>query len=695
MRIDLFLDERARTSATGSQGESSRISFTDSGGTTSEDFNLLLQSLYDAALLTDFNGTITNANERALRFFDLRRDAILGLAVGSLIAGASSDILSTVIENVNSERFTLLQAHCIRSDGSLFPAEISVTCLKLAPLPVLCFFIRDITQRRELEETIRVEQGAVQNAGSGIAISDTSGVISYVNPAMRRLWNWSSATDLPCLKMHGLFCDPQEFALSVEDALVKRTWNGELKARRADGGTFYVQTSITSSVDEDQTITNLVYSFADTTKRREDEEALRLYQDHLEDLITERTADLETSNRDLKSEIAERTHAEEDLREAIRKLHEHDTAKSRFVSNVSHELRTPLTSLIHATENLMRGVAGQVGDGVYSYLTMMLEDCWRLDRTICDILDLSRIESGSLKLNRACIPFRSMVEWTAEALRMEIEDAALTLRMEPDAASGFVLCDAAKVERVITNILGNAIKFTPAGGFISIAILARNHQGTDGICCRITDSGAGIPAQYLNRVTERFFRVGEQVGGTGLGLSIAKEITELHQGALEIASPPPGADSGTQVSLWLPTEPPPQVLIVAHDSGLRSEIVPALQRHGYRTVCHESGQIALQMLRDGNLDIVIVDSLIPDMDGMEIIMHIKADALLRTLPLFLLSEEAPSKAKSSILLDFDVPVFLKTTQPEDLACAVDLALLPQHNGYHKLVNGRNPPIHRT
>jgi CheY-like chemotaxis protein len=323
---------------------------------------------------------------------------------------------------------------------------------------------------------------------------------------------------------------------------------------------------------------------------------------------------------------------------------------------------------------------------------MMLEDCWRLDRTICDILDLSRIESGRLKLNTACVPFRCMVERTAEALRMEVEGAALTLQIEPDAAPGFVVCDAAKIERVITNILGNAIKFTPAGGVISVGVLAQGRHGIDGICCRIIDSGAGIPAEYINRVTERFFRVGEQVGGTGLGLSIAKEITEHHQGSLEIASPPPGADTGTQVTLWLPTAPPPQVLIVAHDSGIRSVLVPALQRRGYCTVCYENGRHALQMLHDGTQNIVIVDSLIPDMDGLEIIMHIKADALLRTLPLFFLSEEAPSPAKSSILQNFDIPVFLKTSQTEDLVTAVDLALLPQHNGFHKIVQGRNPAV---
>jgi len=684
MRIDLLLSSGIGTrQAILPTSETHRIETLPQTGPAS-DFEVLLQSVYDAALLTDFDGRISNANERALRFFGYTAEAISQHHIGDMIAGADADILRTVIENVQSERFTLLQAHCIRKDESLFPAEISATCLKLARGISLCFFIRDISIRREMEEQLRIEHNAVQNAGSGIAITDPDGIISYANPAMCVLWGRETEDGVRSTSIQDLFCEPAAVTDVIGRAASSRNWNGELKACRQDGNSFYVFTSATSCVDEDDTVTHIVFSFVDTTRRRLDEEALRLYQDHLEDLIHERTTELERINNDLKREIAERLRIETDLRDAIQKLREHDQAKNMFVSNVSHELRTPLTALIHAIESLMRGVAGAVPDPVVSYLSMMLEDCWRLDRTVCDILDLSRIEAGRLELNTANIPIRRMVERTVESLRMEAEGVPLTLEMIAGVHNGFVDCDAAKMERVVINIVNNAIKFTPPGGTVRVGIEQQGRSGVEGVCCRITDSGIGIPAEYINRVTERFFRVGEQVGGTGLGLAIAKEIIERHQGQLDITSPPPGADKGTQVTIWLPTTTPQRVMIVAYDRGVPHVLEPAFLKQGYLVSSYPNAQHALQVLHDGHHHIVIVDSTIPDMDGSEIVMHIKADPILRRLPVFLLAEDKPAPARSSILSSFGIPVFLKVDGMPDLIDAVEDAFLPQRIGIQEL-----------
>lgn len=684
MRIDLLLNDWRDTGRTTlPTAETHRIE-TLSQSVPGTDFEVLLQSIYDAALLTDFDGRVTNANERAMRFFGYTAEAITRHYIGDLIAGADANILETVIENVQSERFTLLQAHCIRQDESLFPAEISATCLKLAEATSLCFFIRDISVRREMEELLRIEHNAVQNAGSGIAITDPDGIIIYANPAMCVLWGRDTEDSLRSSAIHDLFCEPAPVTDAISRAATARTCNGELKACRQDGNAFYVFTSATRCVDDDDIVTHIVFSFVDTTRRRLDEEALRLYRDHLEDLIRERTAELETINNDLKRENAERLRVVKDLRDAIQQLREHDQARNMFVSNVSHELRTPLTTLIQAIESLMRGVSGPVPDAVLSYLTMMLDDCWRLNRTVCDILDLSRIEAGRLELNTSTVPLRHMVARTVESLRMQAEEVPLTLDMIADTDNGFVDCDAAKMERVISNIVNNAIKFTPPGGTVSVGIAQKPRNGIDGVCCRISDNGIGIPPAYISRVTERFFRVGEQVGGTGLGLAIAKEIIELHQGQLDIASPPPGADKGTQVVIWLPTTGPQQIMIVAHDEGVPHVLEPALLKQGYRISCYQNAQNALQVLHDGHHHIVIVDSTIPDMDGTEIVMHLKADPILRKLPVFLLAEDHPPPARSNILSSFNIPVFLKTDGMHDLIAAVEDAFLPKRIGVQEM-----------
>jgi signal transduction histidine kinase len=415
-----------------------------------------------------------------------------------------------------------------------------------------------------------------------------------------------------------------------------------------------------------------------------DEESLRLYQDHLEDLIYERTTELETINNDLKKEIAERQRVEQDLRNAIEKLREHDRAKNMFVSNVSHELRTPLTALIHAIENLIRGVTGPLSEEISSYLSMMLEDCWRLDRTVCDILDLSRIEAGRIELSTANVPFLRMVKRTVEPLRMEAESIPLTLELHADDANGFVECDAPKMERVIMNILNNAIKFTPPGGDIRIVVANQERKGRSGICCQITDNGVGIPEAYIQRVTERFFRVGEQVGGTGLGLAIAKEIIERHDGDLEIISPPRNETRGTSVMLWLPVTEPQQVMIVASDEELFAELVSKLNTQGYLVTIHRTAKDALQNMHDHKHHIVIVEEDLPDMDGSEIIMHMKADPILRKMPVLFLADKLPDGARSSILSNFNIPMFRKSRNLKKVSAAVENVFFSNHVGVQEL-----------
>jgi len=677
MRIDLLLNASTAGTPIPSDTDSIKpLNTTEISG----DFEILLHSLYDAALLTTFDGVVITANARALRFFGYDVDGIRSQCVGDLIAGADASVLETVIENVQSDRFTLLQAYAVRSDGTVFPAEISVTQLTLASCICLCFFVRDISTRRTVEDQLRIEGEAIRNAGNGIAITDPDGFIDFANPALNTLWGYDSPDALTDTPVQALFPDADRIGEAIGKTIRTGTWSGELEARARNGRSIFVQVAITSCVDADDCLTNLVFSFADITKRRHDEQELIRYQDHLEEMISERTADLRHANAELSKEIAERKRVEGELRAAMRKLREHDEAKSEFVSNVSHELRTPLTSLIHAVENLMRGTGGSVSDPVYSYLTMMLEDCWRLDRTINDILDLSRIETGKFALSTRQIPFVRMIERTAEAIRLVAEGIPLRFTVEHGSAFGFVECDAAKMERVLTNVISNAIKFTPADGSITIRTEHCRLNDHDGICCAITDNGVGIPAEFVARVTERFFRVGEQVGGTGLGLAIAREIVERHHGRIEIFSPPPGRERGTEVRLSLPLVPPHRILVATGDASVCRALCPLLRERGYETECVEAGRRAVQLLRDGKHRIAIINATLTDIEGIEAVMHIKADATLRHILTFFIADTPPDAVKQRILDGFNVPVLHRQADAHPLVTAIEDTFLPSPGG---------------
>ena len=640
------------------------------------EFDQLLDTLYDATILTDFDGNIAAVNRRAYDFFLLDAHTFRQSHLGQLIDGANRDILEMVIQNIADSRFTLIQAFCIRADQSSFPAEISVTSVVRNTQQCLCFSIRDITVRREVEERLRIEGEAIRNAGDGIVITDTDCMITYTNPAVGRLWNRPSEEDLLGQSIQSLFPASQGIQDAVQCAFQEGTWNGELEGTKSDQQPIYLQTDITVSRDDNEQITHLVFSFADITRRRQGEIALLEYQDHLEELIRERTTDLESTNRELMREIDERRVVEEQLRDAIEQLRQHDKAKSIFVSNVSHELRTPLTSLINSLENLMRGVVGDVPHSVASYFNMMLEDCWRLDRTISDILDLSRMEKGTFKLERRKIPFARLMTRTAESMRMSAKVIPIQYKIHDEHCAGYVDCDGAKMERVLINILSNALKFTPPNGTCEVSFHQITQNDKPALACDVTDSGIGIPPEFIPRVTERFFRIGEQVEGTGLGLAIARETLEKHGGGIDIQSPSPNTPRGTRVRMWLPKLPPPRILIVLPEGPVSHLLREALTQRDYTTRCTARGSEAAQCLRDDHIGIALIGSQLDDISGTETIMHIMADASLRNVKLFYLTQSPLDPSKAGLLQRLEVPHLLLHEKINRTLNEMEMSFLP-------------------
>ena len=240
-------------------------------------------------------------------------------------------------------------------------------------------------------------------------------------------------------------------------------------------------------------------------------------------------------------DISARKNAQNALEEAYARLEAHDRARSQFISNVSHELRTPLTSMIYAITNLLKGVAGPVSGKLEKYLLRLSSDSKRLLGTVNDILDLRRLEDNRLVLYPATTNFPLMVENSVESLRLHAESKKKELLIQPTDTLMFVDCDMQKIERVILNLINNAVNYSEDGSRIEVI----THMSEDGrsAICDVIDDGIGIAPEDLERVMDRYYRVGEQIAGTGLGLAISKEIVELHGGSLTLSRPPPGHSS--------------------------------------------------------------------------------------------------------------------------------------------------------
>jgi PAS domain S-box-containing protein len=238
-------------------------------------YDQLLQSIYDAAIVTDLEGRITDVNARALEFFLYSREELKGLTVQDVIAGADQDLLRALRQNLQNKRFALIQAYCARKDRSLFPAEIAVNILRFQELR-MAFFVRDITLRRQAEEMLRTEHSAIQNSANGIAISDTEGMLEYVNPATVRLWGYNDPEELMGRDVSDLWKDKAAARTLVQRVLESgETQSAELVAVKKGGRDFHVQISVGCNRDADDEVVGMVFSFMDISDRKRAEDATR------------------------------------------------------------------------------------------------------------------------------------------------------------------------------------------------------------------------------------------------------------------------------------------------------------------------------------------------------------------------------------------------------------------------------------
>ena len=262
-----------------------------------------------------------------------------------------------------------------------------------------------------------------------------------------------------------------------------------------------------------------------------------------------RENDLKELNRTLESRVNTRT---EELQHANQKLLKLDRLKTILVSNASHELRTPLTSIKIHVKNLLDGVTGALGSDQLQALGRAHENIERLRTLIDDLLDLSRLQAGGLELKRDNVQLDDLLREIVEGLRYFSEQKQLAVDLAFPGQLQPISGDPDKLRRALTNVIHNAMKFTPEGRRIQID----THQLTDGsVLVTVEDSGYGIALEELDKVFLPFFRsphISATTRGSGLGLSIAKELIELHHGAIWAEST---VGQGSRFFIRLPRTP--------------------------------------------------------------------------------------------------------------------------------------------
>jgi two-component system sensor histidine kinase ChiS len=370
-----------------------------------------------------------------------------------------------------------------------------------------------------------------------------------------------------------------------------------------------------------------------------------------------------------------------ELQVSFRQLQEHDRLKTQFFSNVSHELRTPLTMILAPIEELISKRQQQLPKDAGYMLEVALVNGRRLLDLINRLLEFSKLEAGHAQVNLSPVHLNDMVNDLATSARPLASQRQIELKVELDPELPVIGGDTDKMDSVITNLLSNALKFTPAGGTVSI----RTRRDGDRVCVYVSDSGIGIAPEDHARVFERFVQLdgstARKYSGTGLGLSLVKEIVELHGGKIQIESE---VGKGATFWFWLPiTEPPteaarqvsamarscrfadlvtcesdePEVaqetttpegaptILVADDTPEMRRLLNTVLKDQYRVVTAEDGEQGSQLAQQIMPDLIISDAMMPVTDGYEFCRRIKQNPAMARIPFVLLTAKADRTMK--------------------------------------------------
>jgi PAS domain S-box-containing protein len=238
-------------------------------------YEQLLQGLYDAVLISDLDGRIIDGNRRAMDFLQLSAGELTDSHVTTLISGLNREVLEQVRKHLAAGRFTLLDATCVRKDGTTFPAEIAISRIDLTATGNLVFSVRNIERRKRTQERLRTEHNALQNSANAVAITGPEGGIKYVNPAFLALWGCEELESVVGRNIREMWHDGEETPELVRKPLAGETWIGVIGMRRYDGRQMYLQATAAPNRDGDRKLLGMVFSFIDVTEKHKAEEAIR------------------------------------------------------------------------------------------------------------------------------------------------------------------------------------------------------------------------------------------------------------------------------------------------------------------------------------------------------------------------------------------------------------------------------------
>lgn len=338
-----------------------------------------------------------------------------------------------------------------------------------------------------------------------------------------------------------------------------------------------------------------------------------------------------------------------------------DQMKSDFISNVSHELRTPLTSIKGAVELVLAGAEGAITDSQANMLNIVRNNALRLIRLISDLLDLSKIESGKIEMEIKRHDIVPILKDTIAEIKPVADKKKIIIDYRPEVPALELAFDKDRIKQVVVNLIGNAIKFTPEDGTITLSLKENNNNCVD---VAVTDTGIGISRENFKKLFERFQQVDSSTtrvyGGTGLGLAISKSIVEMHKGRIWVESTPgkgstfafslpalqkehskvqvvePQAEA-SEKEIEKPSYSVKKVMVVDDDKDVACIISEYLQKKNYEVTVVNSGMDAIKKAAELMPDLITMDVLMPNIDGFSVTELIRQNPKTKDIPVVIIS----------------------------------------------------------
>jgi PAS domain S-box-containing protein len=603
-----------------------------------ERFRLLVESVRDYAIfMLDPSGHILTWNAGAQRFKGYSADEIIGQHFSRFyppteVARGLPEHELQVASKVGAFED---EGWRVRKDGSLFWANVVITAMRDAQGELVGFakVTRDLTQRRAHEEDLRRSEERFRLLIEGVAdyaifMLDPNGRVSTWNMGAERIKGYA-ANEI--IGQHFSIFYPQDVRDSgwpdheLQVAAEKGKFVDTGWRLRKDGTTFWANVTITALRDD----AGQLLGFAKLTR----------------DLTQAKRAEaMETANQQREEMLDAERNARITAQRATR-------LKDEFLATLSHELRTPLSAILGWTQLLLRAERSKGPEEQKRAIEIIDRNARAQVKLIDDLLDLSRVMTGKLRLDLHQVSLASIVEAAVDSARPSADVKGIRLKAILSSHQDIVSADSARLQQVVWNLLTNAIKFTPKGGQVQVLLQRVNSH----LELSVSDTGIGIPVNYLPHVFDRFSQKDSSTtrvfGGLGLGLAICKQLVELHGGSIRAASlgegrgatfsvqlplsiaqlndrsgprVHPTAETQTGEMVSLPRLEEVHVFVVDDEPDARELLRTVLQDQGAKVTTFASAEDALVALNTTKPTVLVCDIGMPKMDGYQLIRTLRA-----------------------------------------------------------------------